>query len=331
MKAVVYTGGHASEFRDVDAPVAGEGQSLVDLSYCGICGSDMHAWHGKDERRVPPMILGHEAVGRAVDGPHAGRLVAVNPLIRCQKCAACTSGNEHLCAFRENIGMRYPGAFAEAVAIDTGNLTVLPDDADMAELALAEPLACALHTVHLGQAALSGPLSDQRMVILGGGAIGLLCALSAQYYKCSDILMAETNDTRRRVLEQVTGAKTYNPLEAVPDTAGNCDIIIDAVGSAATRTASSALVRPGGVIVHIGLQDNLDGLDTRRITLQEITFQGSYCYTDDDFRLAVDLLLSKAVTGAGWTEVRALKDGPQAFIDIDEGRAGPKIILKTDI
>ena len=331
MKAVVYTGGHASEFRDVDAPVAGEGQSVVDLSFCGICGSDMHAWHGKDERRIPPMILGHEAVGRAMDGPHAGRLVAINPLIRCHNCAACTSGNEHLCAFRENIGMRYPGAFAEAVAIDTGNLTVLPDDVDLATVALAEPLACALHAVHLGQAALSDPLSDQRMVILGGGAIGLLTALSAQYYNCSDILMAETNDTRRQILEQVTSAKTYNPLDTIPDAARNCDIIIDAVGSAATRKASSDLIRPGGVIVHIGLQDNLDGLDTRRITLQEITFQGSYCYTDADFQLAVDLLVNNTITGAGWTEVRALEDGPQAFVDIDEGRAGPKIILKTDI
>ena len=115
----------------------------------------------------------------------------------------------------------------------------------------------------------------------------------------------------------------------MPEAAQNCDLIIDAVGSAATRVASSALVRPGGVIVHIGLQDNLDGLDTRRITLQEITFQGSYCYRDSDFALAVDLLVNKIITGAGWTEVRAMADGPQAFMDIDEGRAWPKIILNT--
>ena len=331
MKAVVYTGDHASEYRDVDAPAAGAGQTIVDLSFCGICGSDMHAWHGKDERRVPPLVLGHEAVGRAIDGPHAGRLVAINPLMRCGTCPACTSGNEHLCPSRELMGMRVPGAFAEAVAIDTANLTLLPEGVNLADIALAEPLACALHTVHLGQAALSSPLSDQRMVILGGGAIGLLSALAAQYYDCTDIAMAETNDTRRQVLEQVTSAKTYNPLEAVPGEAEHCDILIDAVGSGATRKAASALVRPGGVIVHIGLQDNLDGLDTRRLTLQEITFQGSYCYTDTDFQLAVDLLVNKTITGTGWTEQRDLKDGPQAFIDIDEGRAGPKIILNTDL
>ncbi len=331
MKAVVYTGDHASAFRDVDAPVAQDGQTLVDLSFCGICGSDMHAWHGKDERRIPPLVLGHEAVGRAMDGPHAGRLVAVNPLMRCGTCPACSSGAEHLCASRELIGMRVPGAFAEAVAVDTANLTVLPEGVNLADTALAEPLACALHTIHLGQAALSGPLSDQKLVILGGGAIGLLTALAAQYYDCTNILMAETNDTRRKVLEQVTTAATYNPLQAVPDAAENCDILIDAVGSGLTRKAASALVRPGGVIVHIGLQDNLDGLDTRRLTLQEITFQGSYCYTDADFQLAVDLLVNQTITGTGWTELRALNDGPQAFIDIDEGRAGPKIILNTDL
>jgi len=331
MKAVVYTGDHASAFRDVDAPVAQEGQTLVDLSFCGICGSDMHAWHGKDERRIPPLVLGHEAVGRATDGPHAGRLVAVNPLMRCGTCPACSSGAEHLCASRELIGMRVPGAFAEAVAVDTANLTVLPEEVNLADIALAEPLACALHTIHLGQAAMSGPLSDKKLVILGGGAIGLLTALAAQYYDCTNILMAETNDTRRKVLEQVTNAATYNPMQAVPDVAENCDILIDAVGSGLTRKAASELVRPGGVIVHIGLQDNLDGLDTRRLTLQEITFQGSYCYTDADFQLAVDLLVNQTIAGTGWTELRALKDGPQAFIDIDEGRAGPKIILNTDL
>ena len=331
MKAVVYTGDHASAFRDVDAPVAQDGQTIVDLSFCGICGSDMHAWHGKDERRTPPLVLGHEAVGRALNGLHAGRLVAINPLMRCGTCPACSSGDEHLCPSRELMGMRVPGAFAESVAIDTANLTLLPEGVNLADIALAEPLACALHTIHLGQAALSSPLSDQRMVILGGGAIGLLTALAAHYYDFTDILMAETNDTRRQVLEQVTTATTYNPVDAVPDAAANCDIIIDAVGSAATRKAASALVRPGGVIVHIGLQDNLDGLDTRRLTLQEITFQGSYCYRDSDFQLAVDLLVNQTITGAGWTELRPLKDGPQAFIDIDEGRAGPKIILNTDL
>ena len=81
MKALVYTGMNSSELRDVEAPVALGGQSIVDLSFCGICGSDMHAWHGHDERRIPPLVLGHEAVGTALTGPLAGQRVAINPLM----------------------------------------------------------------------------------------------------------------------------------------------------------------------------------------------------------------------------------------------------------
>ena len=98
----------------------------------------------------------------------------------------------------------------------------------------------------------------------------------------------------------------------------------------ATRAAASAMTRPGGVIVHVGLQDNEPGLDTRRLTLQEIDFLGAYCYRHQDFATALKLLTDGKVTGEGWTEIRPLDDGAQAFVDIDQGRAPPKIILATD-
>ena len=97
----------------------------------------------------------------------------------------------------------------------------------------------------------------------------------------------------------------------------------------ATRVTVSAMARPGGVIVHVGLQDNEPGLDTRRLTLQEIGFFGAYCYRHQDFATALDLLTGGKVTGEGWTEIRPLDDGKQAFIDVDQGRAPPKIILAT--
>ena len=128
MRALVYTGTQLSEIRDVPTPVCDREQVVVDLAFCGICGSDMHAWHGHDERRVPPLVLGHEAVGVANDGPLQGQRVAINPLMACGACVSCLSGNEHLCAERELIGMRVPGAFAEKVAIKAQNLTTLPGD-----------------------------------------------------------------------------------------------------------------------------------------------------------------------------------------------------------
>ena len=325
MRALVYTGTQLSEIRDVPAPVCDREQVVVDLAFCGICGSDMHAWHGHDERRVPPLVLGHEAVGVANDGPLKGQRVAINPLMACGACVSCLSGNEHLCAKRELIGMRVPGAFAEKVAIKAQNLTILPDDLSFVEAALAEPLACSVHAVRL---ALQHADDDRAatIAILGGGAIGLLAGKVFLAYGYHNIWIAEPNLLRRSMLEKLGNFNAYDPTKS-NQCPQNVDIIIDAVGSGTTRRTASAMVRPGGVIVHIGLQDNLDGLDARRITLQEITFKGTYCYRNDDFAEALRLLHDGAVSGSGWVDVRPLADGSKAFQDIHNGTAPPKIIL----
>lgn len=325
MRALVYTGTQLSEIRDVPAPVCDREQVVVDLAFCGICGSDMHAWHGHDERRVPPLVLGHEAVGVANDGPLQGQRVAINPLMTCGACVSCVSGNEHLCAKRELIGMRVPGAFAEKVAIKAQNLTILPDDLSFVEAALAEPLACSVHAVRL---ALQHADDDRAatIVILGGGAIGLLAGKVFLAYGYHNIWIAEPNLLRRSMLEKLGNFNAYDPTKS-NQCPQNVDMIIDAVGSGTTRRTASAMVRPGGVIVHIGLQDNVDGLDARRITLQEITFKGTYCYRNDDFAEALRLLHDGAVSGSGWVDVRPLTDGAKAFQDIHNGTAPPKIIL----
>ena len=327
MKALVYTGTNTSEIRDVAAPVAADGQSVIDLSFCGICGSDMHAWHGHDERRIPPLVLGHEAVGTALTGPLAGKRVAINPLMSCNDCDFCDSGNHHLCTSRELIGMRYPGAFAEQVMVPDANLTVLADHLSFSEAALAEPTAVAVRVVEIAVRAAAAP--DSAIVILGGGAIGVLVAqvLAARGFAAPRI--AETNALRRGMLDGIGIAGSYDPRETGP-VDGSVDLVIDCVGMGATRAAASAMVRPGGVIVHVGLQDNEPGLDTRRITLQEIAFIGAYCYRHEDFAAAISLLTDGRVSGAGWTQIRPLDEGAEAFIDIDQGRAPPKIILATD-
>ena len=326
MKALVYTGTNESEIRDVETPVAGAGQSIVDVAFCGICGSDMHAWHGHDERRVPPLVLGHEAVGTVRSGPQEGARVAINPLMSCGTCQACMSGNRHLCATRELIGMRYPGAFAEQVLIPDSNLTRLDDSLSFQNAALAEPLAVAVRTVGLAER--GGATRDSRSVILGGGAIGLLCAQVMKAGGHAPPRIAETNSLRRVMLEELGLGETYDPRDGGPED-GTVDLVIDAVGMGVTRAAASAMVRPGGVIVHVGLQDNEPGLDTRRVTLQEIAFLGVYCYRDDDFAAAIALLTSGKAGGEGWVEIRGLDDGAEAFVDIDQGRAPPKIILSN--
>ena len=100
MKALVYTGTMQSEILDMPLAETQQGQVCIDVHQCGICGSDMHAWHGLDERRIPPLILGHEAVGTARTGRFAGQRVVLNPLMTCGNCEVCKSGMEHLCASR---------------------------------------------------------------------------------------------------------------------------------------------------------------------------------------------------------------------------------------
>ena len=324
MKALVYTATQQSEIRNLDLPVAGDGEAVIDVAFCGICGSDMHAWHGHDERRIPPLVLGHEAAGIVRNGALAGSRVAINPLMTCGDCPACNNGAEHLCPTRELIGMRVAGAFAEQVAIAERNLTVISDDLSFVEAALAEPLACAVNAVRLAVERCDDRAAT--VVVLGGGAIGLLAAMVFADHGFTNIWVAETNEYRRKMLAQFGIFQTYDPLSDSPK-ASVIDIVLDAVGSGPTRRAASAMVRPGGVIVHIGLQDNEAGLDTRRITLQEISFIGAYCYRQSDFAAAIRLLERGVVTGAGWAEVRPLEEGAGSFEDIHNGVAPPKIIL----
>lgn len=324
MRALVYTNTMKTELRDEPEPLAGEGEVVIDLTHCGICGSDMHAWHGLDERRVPPLILGHEAVGVARSGKFEGQRVALNPLMTDSDCDYAKSGNEHLSPSRELIGMRVPGAFAEAVAIRERNLFALPDHLAFEEAALAEPLAVCVHAAKLGMARMQSDAGSA--IVLGGGAIGLLAALVLHHYGVKELQIAETNALRRDMLANVTPASPYDPIDESPK--NRVDLVIDCVGSGITRKSSCELVRPGGTIIHVGLQDNEPGIDTRYITLQEVAFIGSYCYTNADFAEALDLLAKGHISRSGWSEIRPLSEGGSGFEDIHNGKAPPKIILE---
>ena len=312
-----------SEIREVPDPEPGQGEVLVDLAYCGLCGSDMHGWHGQDARRVPPLVLGHEAVGTVASGPMAGQRVAVNPLVSCGECPECLNANEHLCRSRQLLGLHRQGAFAERLAIGETNLYPIGDGLEFETAVLAEPLACAVHAVRVG------PVDriDREVAILGGGAIGLLAANVYRHLGFRNVSIAEKNPKRRKALAKLGLAEVFDPAESSP---GEVDIVFDAVGKGATRAASSALARPGGTIVHIGLEDELEGLDTKRITLQEITFTGTYAYRNSDFDEALAMLDGGAVDPEGWTEYRPLAKGPDAFHAVHEGRAPAKIVMRTD-
>ncbi|WP_306155201.1 zinc-binding dehydrogenase [Roseovarius sp. MMSF_3281] len=323
MKALVYTGPEGLELRDVPDAAPGQGEHLIRIDSVGICGSDMHAYLGHDERRPAPLILGHEAAGVITGGPRDGQRMTINPLVTCGTCRACRAGQDNLCLERQIISMPpREGAFAELVAMPEGNLVPVPDDVPLAKAALAEPIACGWHTTRLSLAVLGGA---GRALVLGGGAIGVGAALSLMAQGVGDVAIVEPNSTRRAFLEKACGLRAVAP-DAVP--AAGYDIVIDGVGFAATRAQASALVRPGGVIGHIGLGQATGGLDIRRMTLQEITFIGTYTYTAQDFRDTAEAIFDGRLGPLDWTESRALSEGAESFADIRAGRvASPKIIL----
>ena len=328
MKALIYDGPEELTFRDAPDPIPSDGQQLIKIKAVGVCGSDMHAYLGHDESRPAPLILGHEAAGVIVGGARNGERVTINPLVTCGTCSACLHGQDNLCATRMIISMPpREGAFAEYITMRDQNLVTVPDHVSFEKASLAEPIACGWHAVRVAKERL-GPGSYTTLVI-GGGAIGLGAALSLVAQGIHDITVVEPNAMRRNFLIDVCRQNAVAPEDLRPDMM--FDMVIDVVCYAATRATASAHARPGGVIAHIGLGENEGGLDVRRMTLQEITFIGTYTYTSQDFRDTALAIFEGRLGPLDWTEQRPLAKGATAFSDIRAGRtAAPKIILKPD-
>lgn len=329
MQALVYTGPNQMILSTQPVPQPRAGEVLVRVRAVGICGSDMHAYHGYDERRPAPLVLGHEAAGHVVSGPRKGEAVAINPLVVDPACPMVAAGRPHLSPGRAIISMPpRPGAFAEYVTIPERNLLSVPEGLSLRVAALTEPVAVSWHAIRLGLERLGEV--PPRVLVQGGGAIGVGAALVARHLGAKSIDVAEPHAGRRAMLADEPDIETFDPMAADPGPDAY-DLIIDAVGAVATRQAASRLVRPGGVIVHVGLLPGNEGYDIRRLTLQEITITGSYCYTPEDFAAALDALAKGCLGALDWVEARPFSKGVQAFADLDAGRVdAAKIVLELD-
>ena len=312
MKALVYTDHETLTYRDEIDASAKEGEELIKVSAAGICGSDMHAYHGLDERRIPPLILGHEISGinQSDNNP-----VVVNPLITCGKCQECSDGREHICSNRSLLGMTKPvaraGGFAEFVAAPSQNVFSVPLSANLQNLALTEPTAVAFHAIKIAEQVSFKKIHKANILIIGGGAIGLLLALVLKIKNAENIMIVDTNTNRLDVCKKVSSYSVSHPDDGVQ--VNNYDIVFDAVGFETTRKKSIECVKQGGVIIHIGLSQPAGEFDFRKATLQEVTFVGTYCYTNEDFKQSLDLLIAKKMGDLKWLDYRSLKDGAAAF------------------
>lgn len=318
MKAVVWHGGSELRHEMVEEPVAREGQVVIDVSLTGVCGSDLHPLRGNSGPRVAPLILGHELVGTVAGRP--GRF-AVFPLATCGHCPACERGEENLCEQRGLLGLDRPGSFAERVAVPDGALIPLPGGLDDRLGVLVEPLATPLSAIRL--AALS---EGSRVVVIGCGPIGLLTVHLAA--GAGHEVVAVDPVAHRRDLATGFGASRVSESAGTFD-GFEADLVVDAVGVAATVAAGTLAVRRGGSVVIVGLGAADGVLPIADLVRRGVSLRGHYAYTREDFAEAARHLAERP-PDLGWLTVVDLASTPNAVRDlIEHPEATTKVVLRV--
>jgi threonine dehydrogenase-like Zn-dependent dehydrogenase len=337
MQSLVWTKAEWMEIQEAAVPAINEEEVLVKVDVVGICGSEIEGYLGHNSLRVPPLIMGHEFsgtiydIGTKVSGLSKGQKVVVNPLLSCGRCNSCRKGLVQLCAERAIIGIHRPGAFAEYVNVPSSAVHVIPEMMNSFQAALAEPLACSLRATR--RAMQQHPFAN--VVVFGAGTIGLLSFLTAQILGASRIIVVDTNESRLKTPQRLGATGTITPkepsyIQKIKEAMGpsGIDVVIDAAGYQPTRLAATQLINSGGTIMNIGL-----GIDKTEIPINvcirnEINLLGSFSYQNQDFTDAIELLKSGKIDQSGWSEIRSLKEGNQAFQDLVQGKVeNAKIFL----
>lgn len=334
MRALVYTAPGEIVVKDEPAPRPSPGEVLLEVGAVGICGSELEGFATRSPRRVPPLIMGHELAGTVVEvGEGVTRLrpgdrVAVNPLLPCGRCELCRRGAANACRDRVLVGLGRPGAFAEYVAVPESSAFVLPDGVPFSHGAMAEPLANAVHAVRISGTSMPGA----RVLVMGAGTIGLVCAHLSALAGASRILVVDVDDRRLDVAAEsgatdvVNGRNEDVVAAATRATDGHgVDLVLDAVGREETRRNGLAALSPLGTAVWIGSAHDETKLSAYQIILQERRVQGSYAYTDVDYARAFDLIVGGKARVDPWIQQFPLEDGAAVFHDLLSG-ARPGLI-----
>lgn len=332
MAAVVYTAPeemtYVPEYRSTQQDR--DDDVLLRIQSVGICGSDMHAYHGKDPRRKPGLILGHEFCGEIVEGQKQGQIVTGNPLITCGKCDYCLQGRDNLCSDRDMIGMNRQGAFAQYMTIPKRCLIDAPKDMDPNHIALTEPAATVIHAINIAVKESYLPIQECQVLVIGAGAIGLLTALLLKSYGVK-MQVLETNLARHPCVKEHVGIDAINPITQTLSS-NNFDIVIDCVGSEKTSSLSFEKIKTGGVIINVGLQSWTSNINIRKLTLEEIKLIGCYTYSMVDFKSALKTIESGKFGNLSWIKELPLSDANLAFKQLHDDRmSSAKVILKPHL
>lgn len=311
MRALVYAAPHTMVMEDRPRPSAAAGEVEIAIASAGICGSDISGFLGHSRRRIPPLVLGHELVGRTLDG----RRVVANPLVSCGRCTACLSGAQNLCNSWRLLGMdRIPGCYAEFVAIPETQVYEVPDSLPDIRAVLAEPLANIVHLFRI-----AAPLPFFRMGIVGGGTMGALALLTALRLGVREVLVQDVSEARLAVVRSmgatlaIHAATEEGRAEARKFAGFGLDLVLDASGSDAARQAAFDLCRPGGLVVLLGMAKERSEIDFITSIRKEHRVAMSFAYTPVDFERSLALLKAGEIDLTPWTKELPLEEGQQAF------------------
>ena len=335
-QAAYYEGDRKIRLGEGNPVNPGNGEVQLKVSHCGICGTDLHIFHGAMDARVDmPLVMGHEMsatvhqLGASVEDDALGDKVVVMPLAPCNDCPACAAGHSHICHNLNFLGIDTPGAFQSYWTVSAYTLHRMPADLSLKHGALIEPLAVACHDVRLANVQ-----ECDKVVVLGGGPIGMLVALVAQQAG-ADVIVSEINPYRVDLASGL-GLEAINPAETdllelvMQRTKGaGADIVFEVSGSQAGATMMTDLLRTRGLAVVVAIFAQKPQIDLFRFFWRELRMQGVRVYESRDFADAIDLAASCVLPlDELITDIRPLSALRSGFEDMERGGQVMKILLE---
>jgi L-iditol 2-dehydrogenase len=325
MKALLLAKYGHLEMTELPQPSPGSDEVLVRVAACGICGSDVHGYDGSSGRRIPPIVMGHEAagviasVGSEVRTFKEGDRVTFDSTVYCGACGPCQRGEVNLCDHRQVLGVscgdyRRAGAFAEFVSVPARIVYRLPDALSFAEASMLEAVAVAVHAVSLAKIS-----RDTTALVVGAGTIGLLTLQALKAAGCKQVLIADVDDSRLALAETLGATEIMNAgkdlvAEVLGRTGGaGVDVAIEAVGRNETVNACIDSVRKGGTVVLVGNISPEVTISLQKVVTRQIRLQGS-CASAGEYPQAIEWMASGAIRVKPLiTAIAPLEQGPQWF------------------